>query len=207
MKEENILTDHENNISQMINGRKVEFIFDTHEYFVDGIKVPSVTQIVASVLPNQYRDIDPSVLKHAADKGIALHREIELYEKENIKGYTEEFNNYLYLKKMYQFQPIENEVLIYIESDGIPLCAGRLDMIITSKEFEGLGIGDVKRTANIHFDHLKLQLNLYALGYEQSYNKKINFLKCIHLRYSQRNYIDIKLDLEYAENKIKEFHG
>ncbi len=200
------MIDNSNNIKQVINGRVVEFISDTHEYFVDGIKVPSVTQIVASVLPNQYRDIDPAVLKHAADKGIALHREIENYEKENIKGYTEEFNNYLYLKKIHQFQPIENEVLIYIESDGIPVCAGRLDMIITSKEFEGLGIGDVKRTANIHFEHLKLQLNLYALGYEQSYNKKINFLKCIRLRYSQANYLDVSLDLEYAKEKIKEFH-
>ncbi|MBU1144148.1 MAG: hypothetical protein KKH92_10975 [Firmicutes bacterium] len=195
------------NLVQIINGRTVEFIHETHEYFIDGIKVPSVTQVVAAVLPNQYKDIDKAILKQAADKGIALHREIENYEKDNLKGYTQEFNNYLYLKRMHQFQPIENEVLIYIELDGIPLCAGRLDMIITSKEFDGIGIGDVKRTANIHFEHLKLQLNLYALGYEQSYSKKINFLKCIHLRYSQANYLNISLDLDYAIEKIKEFHN
>jgi hypothetical protein len=197
----------EDNIVQIINGRKVEFISDTHDYFVDGIKVPSVTQIVANVLPNQYRDIDKDVLKQAADKGIALHREIELYEKDNTKGYTQEFNNYLYLKRIYQFKPLENEVLIYIEHEGKPVCAGRLDMIITSNDYPGIGIGDIKRTYNIHLSHLKLQLNLYALGYEQSYQKKINFLKCIHLRQSQANYLDISLDLDYALEKIKEFHS
>ena len=66
-KEVTSLTNNSNNIKQVINGRKVEFIADTHEYFVDGIKVPSVTQIVASVLPNQYRDIDKDVLKQAAE--------------------------------------------------------------------------------------------------------------------------------------------
>ncbi len=201
------MNDHINNNMQIINGRKVEFIADTHEYFVDGIKVPSVTQIVASVLPNQYKDIDKDVLKQAADKGIALHKEIELYEKDNIKGYTQEFNNYLHLKRIHQFKPLENEVLIFIECDGKPVCAGRLDMIISSQDNTGIGIGDIKRTYNIHPEHLKLQLNLYALGYEQSYQKKINFLKCIHLRQSIANYLDISLDLDYALERIKEYHS
>ena len=200
------MADHINNIKQIINGRRVEFYHDTHEYFVDGIKVPSVTQIVATVLPSQYKDIDPVVLQRAADKGISLHKEIELYETDGVVGYTEEFKNYRRLKKTNQFQPTENEVLIYIEHEGKPVCAGRLDMIIQSKDMDGLGIGDIKRTYNIHHGHLKLQLNLYAIGYEQSYNKEINFLRCIHLRNRESNYIKVPLDKEYAFEKIKEYH-
>jgi hypothetical protein len=192
-------------ITQIINGRVVEFISETHVYYIDGIKVPSVTQIVATVLPSQYKDIDPTILKRAADKGVALHTEIEQYEINDILGHSQEFNNYLKLKRIHQFQPIENELLIYIEDDGKPVCAGRLDMIITSKDKEGIGIGDIKRTYNIHKEHLKLQLNLYAIGYEQCYQKQINFLKCIHLRYGVSNYIDIPLNKTYTIEKIKEF--
>ncbi|MCF7930787.1 MAG: hypothetical protein K9L02_04715 [Acholeplasmataceae bacterium] len=193
-------------MKQVINGKTIEFIEDTHEYYVDGIKVPSVTQIVASVLPSQYKDIDPAVLQRAADKGISLHKEIELFETTGIVGNTEEFKNYLRLKRTNQFYATENEVLIYIEYEGKPVCAGRLDMIIQSEELQGLGIGDIKRTYNIHHEHLKLQLNLYAIGYEQSYLKEIKYLRCIHLRNGESNYIDIPIDFSYASNKLKEYH-
>ncbi|MBU1094308.1 MAG: hypothetical protein KKH01_07595 [Firmicutes bacterium] len=195
-----------NDIKQTINGRTVEFIDETHEYFVDGIKVPSVTQIVASVLPSQYKDIDPLVLQRAANKGISLHKEIELFETDGVYGHSEEFKNYVRLKKYHQFQSTKNEVLIYIEHEGKPVCAGRLDMIIESKEHDGIGIGDIKRTYNIHHEHLKLQLNLYALGYEQSYQKEINFLRCIHLRNRESNYIKVPLDKDYAIGKLIKYH-
>jgi predicted nucleotidyltransferase len=39
------------------------------------------------------------------------------------------------------------------------------------------------------------------------HSKKINFLKCIHLRQSIANYLDISLDLDYALERIKEFHS
>lgn len=201
------MNNHNNNITEIINGRKVEFFSDTHDYYVDGIKVPSVTQIVASVLPSQYKDIDPGVLQRAADNGVALHREIELYETEKIYGYSQEFNNYIMLKQINKFQPIENEILIYIEVDGTPVCAGRLDMIIISGIQAGLGIGDIKRTYNIHHEHLRLQLNLYAIGYTQCYQKEISFLKCIHLRKAESNYIDVSLDQSFAYFKIEEYRS
>lgn len=193
-------------MKQMINGRIIEFIEETHTYYVDGIEVPSVTQIVAAVLPSQYKNIDPMVLKRAADKGVSLHKEIELYETENILGHSQEFNNYLKLKKRHLFNPIENEILIYIEHEGKPVCAGRLDMIIDNSQDGNLGIADIKRTYNIHREHLKLQLNLYALGYEQCYHQKINFLRCIHLRKFESNYIEIPIDQNYALEKIKAFY-
>ena len=200
------MIDDQDNIRQVINGRTIEFFADEHVYYIDGIKVPSVTQVVASVLPSQYKDIDPAILKRAADKGVFLHKEIELFELSGVIGYTEEFKNYRRLKKSHQFEPIENEILIYIEHEGKPVCAGRLDMIIKSKDHDGLGIGDIKRTYNIHHDHLKLQLNLYALGYEQTYQKEINFLRCIHLRNTERNYIKVPLDKAYALEKLKSYN-
>ena len=107
------MANHQDNLKQIVNGRTIEFFADEHIYYVDGIQVPSVTQIVASVLPSQYKDIDPAILKKAADKGISLHKEIELFETDGVIGYTEEFKNYRRLKKSHQFEPMENEVLIY----------------------------------------------------------------------------------------------
>jgi len=85
------------------------------------------------------------------------------------------------------------------------VCAGRLDMIIKSELIKGIGIGDVKRTSNIHFEHLKLQLNLYRLGYMQSYNQTIQYLKCFHLRKFVYELIDIPIDEEYARQAIENY--
>ncbi|MCF7933113.1 MAG: hypothetical protein K9K93_08080, partial [Acholeplasmataceae bacterium] len=55
----------------IVNGRTVEFDANQHIYLVDGIAVPSVTQIVRRTLDWQYTDVDPMVLKRAADLGTA----------------------------------------------------------------------------------------------------------------------------------------
>lgn len=192
-------------ITEYINGKRVDYIDETHTYYVDGIKVPSVTQIVAAILPSPYGDVEPTVLQQAANRGVALHKEIELYEKHQLLGSSIEFNNYLFLKKYHRIQSLDNEKLVIIEHEGRVVCAGRLDMIIQSELIKGTGIGDVKRTSNIHFDHLRLQLNLYRLGYMQSYGQSIEYLKCFHLRKFVYELIDIPIDEEYAKRAIDRF--
>ena len=191
--------------TQMIKGHHVEFYPLDHIYKVDGIIVPSVTQIIKELLPSPYKNVDKIVLKRAADRGVALHKEIELFETKGLRGKSEEFNNYLRIKALYDLKTIENEQMIIIEHNYEIICAGRLDMIIKSKFDLGYGIGDIKRTYQIHMEHLKFQLNLYALGYEQSYNQKITYLKCIHLRKSVSNFIDIELDQAYTLDMINAF--
>lgn len=190
---------------EWINGRKVEYIDETHTYIVDGIEVPSVTQIVSLVLPSPYKNIEPDVLKQAADKGIALHEEIEQFEKDGVMGSSIEFNHYLYLKKQYVFDAVDNEKLIILEYNGKVVCAGRLDMIIRMGGREGLGIGDIKRTYQLHMDHLKLQLNLYRLGYMQSYHQNIEYLKCIHLRKWTYALVNVPIDEAYTKESIKRY--
>ncbi|OHE28877.1 MAG: hypothetical protein A2Y45_04120 [Tenericutes bacterium GWC2_34_14] len=190
---------------EWINGKKVEYIDDTHTYIVDGVVVPSVTQIVSTVLPSPYKNIEPDVLKQAADRGIALHEEIEQFEKDGVMGSSIEFNHYLYLKKQYVFDAVDNEKLIVLEYNGKVICAGRLDMIIQIGGKKDLGIGDIKRTYQLHMDHLKLQLNLYRLGYMQSYGKHIDYLKCLHLRKWTYGFVDVPIDEDYARTSIKRY--
>ena len=65
-----------------INGFTLEYIDDTHTYLVDGIIVPSITQLIKMKFKNKYDAVPKEVLKKAADKGTAMHLAIELYEKE-----------------------------------------------------------------------------------------------------------------------------
>ncbi len=192
-------------ITEYIKGKRVDYIDETHTYYVDGVKVPSVTQIVAAILPSPYSDVEPTVLQQAASRGVALHKEIELYEKHQLLGSSIEFNNYLFLKKYHRIKSLDNEKLVIIEHEGKIVCAGRLDMIIQSELVKGIGIGDVKRTYDIHFNHLKLQLNLYRLGYMQSYGHTIDYLKCFHLRKFIYELIDIPIDEEYATHSLIKF--
>jgi hypothetical protein len=186
------------NKPEIINGRTVTFDPESHLYVVDGIPVPSVTQVVRDVLEWQYHDVDPAVLKRAADLGTALHKEIEDYENEGIMGSSTEFRNYLKLKRLYGFNVLESEKIIFIEDQGQVICAGRLDMILDDSTDETLILGDVKRTYNVHLDHLKLQLNLYKIGYEQCYKRDIGRLMCIHLRKHVHEIIPVDVDTDHA---------
>ena len=48
-----------------------------HRYYLDGEEIPSVTRILKPL--NDFSMIRPEVLQHAADRGTAVHKAIELY--------------------------------------------------------------------------------------------------------------------------------
>lgn len=53
------------------------FVEDTHEYFVEGKRVPSVTQILSGLV--DYSHIEPRVLEEARQRGQHVHKMIELW--------------------------------------------------------------------------------------------------------------------------------
>ena len=64
---------------------------------------------------------------------------------------------------------------------------------------------DVKRAAHIDEKRLTLQLNLYKLGYEQTYKEKINYLKCIHIRNRYHRYLDIPKNKEFTKETLDKY--
>lgn len=57
----------------------LEFLESEHAYLLDGKRVPSVTQVIREVLaPDEYAGIPLHVLDHAAKRGRAVDRMIEL---------------------------------------------------------------------------------------------------------------------------------
>ena len=188
-----------------IAGYVVDFDRENHYYYVNGKAVISVTQIIDTLLPKPYKNVDPEILKMAADKGNQLHDMIEHYERFGKKTMHVEMHSYLALKAQHQFDVLENEKIVLIHHKGLIVAAGRFDMIVQSPYLKGLGIADVKRMVHLDEERLKMQLNLYRLGYEQTYKKKINYLKCIHIRYRQYHYLDIPIDRQYAKSVLEDY--
>ena len=189
-----------------IAGGTLEYIDDTHTYIYEGVILPSITQILKIKFGNKYDSVDADVLQRASEKGIEVHQAIEEYEKKNIDNPNcMELRNYKFLKNQMNLKCIDNEVPIVLFHEGKPVSAGRVDLIL---EHEGkVGIADIKRTSKFDREYVTYQLNLYRIGYQQSYNQEISFLSGFHLREKKRKYIDILITeepLELIKKYLKE---
>lgn len=189
-----------------IAGHILEYIDDTHEYICDGICVPSITQILKLKFGKKYEGIDQEILNKAAERGNRVHEAIENYEKWKVDDITcQELKDYKFLKKQYKFKCLDNEVPIILFKDEQPIAAGRLDLCLEiNNEF---GLGDIKRTSDLDKNYLGYQLNLYRIGYMQSYGKEAKFLKGLHLRAGKRKFVDIPIDEELVMELVNDYLG
>ena len=183
----------------MIAGHDLEFIEDGHIYLVDGVIVPSITEMLKSKFGHKYDFVNEAVLNRAASAGTAVHEAIERYCKTGEESDMPEVRNFKFLQKHYGFKAIENEVPVILFDAGEPIAAGRLDMVI---EINGeLGGADIKRTSVLDKEYVAYQLNLYRIAYRQSYGIVWQFLRAIHLREDKRKFVTIPI----AEDLTKEF--
>lgn len=179
-----------------INGKTLEYDDEDHIYIVNGVIVPSVTQILSGLF-DDYAGVSAEVLRRAAEKGTALHEAIERLETTGETTDSEEIRNYKFLKRHYGWKNVENEKPIIYEDRGRVLFAGRLDQVI---EIDGvLGINDLKRVSAPNKEKICYQLNMYRLGYEQSYKRKIKFLSFTQLRGNKRKFVQLPI----MEDEIK----
>lgn len=188
-----------------IAGHVLEYFDDTHEYLVDGVLVPSITQILKIKFGKKYDGVSQKVLNRAAEKGTEVHEAIERYCKTGESSDLKEVRNFKFLQKQYKFEVLDNEVPIILFLDDEPVAAGRLDLVL--KLDNKIGGGDIKRTATLDKEYLAYQLNLYRIGYRQCYGVEWEFLKGIHLRDDTRKFLNIpineKMALELVENFIQ----
>ena len=185
-----------------INGHDLEFIPETHQYIVDGILVPCVSNILAYKF-NDYSGVNREVLQRASEKGTELHKAIEEYEQQGIESDLREFKNYLFIKKQFKFENVENEVPVLYEKGGRVLFVGTLDQII---RVDGkLGINDFKRVSAPNKNKIAYQLNLYKMAYEQSYGKQIDFLSFTHLRETVRKFHELPINEKVTMDLLNEF--
>lgn len=187
-----------------IAGRELEYIDSDHLYLVDGVIVPSITQMLKKKFGAKYDMVDENTLQRAAERGTAVHSAIERYcEAGEDDPAFRELQNFKWLLRQYKFEVLKNEIPVILFRAGKPIAAGRLDMVIQSEE--GLGIADVKRTSSLDKEYLFYQLNLYRLAYKQDYSREIDFLRAIWLREEKRKYVKIPVNEEMAWEFIEQY--
>ena len=114
-----------------INGRTLEFFEAGHIYLVDGVIVPSITEILQSKFGGKYAHVSKAVLRAAADKGTAVHDAIERYCKTGETSEYPEVRNFAFLQRQFGFEVLENETPVILFMHDEPIAAGRLAFCYT----------------------------------------------------------------------------
>lgn len=187
-----------------INDLTLEYDDDEHIYLVDGVIVPSVTQVLKVQFGGKYANVNRSVLQRAANRGTEIHKAIENYCRgdEDLIA-IKEVRNFRFLKNQYNFKNLENEKPIIIVKDGTPIAAGRLDLVLDIKD--GTALADIKTTSTLDKEYLAYQLNLYRIGYMQSYGVDITGLYGVHLRDDKRKLVSIPINEGLAWDIIAQY--
>ena len=189
--------------TNIIAGHTLEYIDDIHTYLVDGVIVPSVTQILKLKFGSKYDNVSRQTLQRAAEKGTEVHEAIENYCKHGTESDLVEVRNFKFLQKQYQFKVLDNEVPVILFKDDEPIAAGRLDLVL---KMDGrIGGGDIKRTSTLDKEYLAYQLNLYRIAYLQCYDVAWEFLKGVHLRENVRKFIGIPINEQLAWDLVEEY--
>lgn len=188
----------------MIRGHNLEFLPDSHTYLVDGIIVPSITQILKVRFGHMYDFVSRAKLQERAAYGNIIHAAIENYEMRSGEMYDyKEFRNYLFLKKRYGFEYENGEQPVILFDGDNPIAAGRFDILL--RQGDELGLGDIKTTSTLNKEYVGYQLNLYRIAFQQCYEQEITFLRALHLRDDVRKYVELPINEELAKELIKEY--
>lgn len=139
-----------------------ELSFDPvkHLYKLNGVPIPSVTQIMRPISLHKYQGIDAETLQHAADRGTNVHEAIEFYAKYGIDDIHGADRPYFeaFLKWVKDYKPViqESESMVYHRQ---LMYAGTLDMraVIAGKRT----LIDFKTTATLNDMLTTVQLEAY----------------------------------------------
>jgi O-glycosyl hydrolase len=121
-----------------IAGCTLEYIDETHTYLIDGVIVPSITQMLKFKFSNKYKGINPQTLKRASERGTEAHKAIEEWCKHGTESDLPELRNFKFLKKNFNFEVLDNEVPVILFKDSEPVAGGRLDLVLEINGERGL---------------------------------------------------------------------
>lgn len=134
----------------------IEFREETHEYFLDGRKLISVTQLMRKHgLAPSYDAVPEEVLRAKAERGTLIHKEIEKYIKNGKISFITEQAEFIKHITENELKPIASEQIVYND-----IVAGTVDLV-----FDDLTIADIKTTATLHKEAVSWQLSIYAYLY------------------------------------------
>ena len=111
-----------------INEHNIEFNEERHEYTVDGVKRPSVTDICSYITGEHYGSINAAVLDSASRRGTAIHEACEIIDLDGEPESDYEIAPYLhaYMDFLHDYRP-EWELIEQIVYDEVRKYCGTVD--------------------------------------------------------------------------------
>lgn len=154
---------------------------DKHEYFVDGVLTPGVTEILRDVGIAKQGAAPTLALERAGKFGYAVHVACQLWDDGVLDLATLSIPIVPYLEAWREFisdnkaQVVETERVVYSRKWGY---CGTLDRVLKIKK--RLVLVDIKTSAAVPA-FTALQLVAYKVAWEEETKSKISARWCVHL--------------------------
>lgn len=168
-----------------LNPSWVVFNEEEHTYTLGDKQLHGITGMLSRQLfADKYKDIPEYILRRAAERGTAIHKDCEFTDATGLEPQTTEGKNYLELRK--NFNVIANE---YTVSDN-DYFASNIDCVW---EKDGKVIlADIKTTSRIDEEYLSWQLSIYAYLFElQNPELKVSGLYGVWLKDDKKQLVTI----------------
>lgn len=154
------------------------FYDQNHTYEVDGVKVPSVSEIIRFISREEYGDVNQYALDNAAERGTNIHKACEQLIKfgdaeisENIAGYIKAFVKFC-----------KDHVCDFLHTEKALACADYAGTIDAIGTIDGeLSIIDFKSSSVVKKTLVKAQLNGYNKLIVENLKLDIKKLYCLQL--------------------------
>lgn len=154
----------------------------THQYFYKGEELAGITGMLHKfVFPDMYANISEETLKKAAEKGTAIHEQVELFASLGIDPASECVKAFVAFIAEQGYEIIGSEYVLRIGEDH----ASAIDLVmhkIGTSEDE-VEIWDIKGTYSVNKEYVRWQNSMYKFGFE-NLNPNLNVVRicCMWLR-------------------------
>jgi hypothetical protein len=142
-----------------------------HQYKLDGIVIPGVTEILTTAGLINFDFVSPDVLEYSADLGKKVHSTTELYDRQDLDVTTLHPTLISYLESWIKFKKAYNFIPYGIETQyfhPVYKFAGRLDRVGYIDAGGYMALVDIK--SGVKAKHHEIQTAGYKILYD--YGKK-----------------------------------
>jgi len=167
---------------------EMELVFndETHTYSLNGIVLPSVTQVLKAAGLINLDFIDKNLLAAKADLGKKVHTATELYDDNTLMldNLDPVLNNYLMqwvkFKIDFGFEPTDSEVMLHHK---LFRYAGRIDRAgwISTRQFTGKVLIDIKSGAKHHSHAIQTAAYMELYNSDKKPADRIRRRYCVYL--------------------------
>ena len=171
---------------------KVKFIEEEHKYFLGKKELVGITgTLIKKAFPDTYKSIPEKVLMKAAERGGMIHQTFELFctifdadLRKYVGDLTEELVAFNDMLHAHGLKHLDSE---YLVTDN-KYFASAIDAVFTNDKGEIILV-DYKTTSQLYYDHVSLQLSIYAKWFEMmNPNLKVTQLVCMWFKDGKSKY-------------------